>query len=919
MPDTPTIKPLYYVCLLKKFNNYFNRIIKGYAALSDYEDAAEAYYYYADASDNPIAVNFDFADNVSTELVMNDCPFEPDYLLLLTTDENDDLQIVSRWFVMETVFTRKGQYKHTLRRDTIYDHLDNLLDSPVFVQKAMLPDSDPMILNSEGMSFNEIKTDETLLKDRTNSAWIVGYIAKNAAPSDVTIQTVDEDFEPAQLSDMASDLGITEAALAALLNLDGTHTNEAKITSKVEIRFGTRELMVNPSVGIYYYIYKNQLFYDGDFNKKSLEGSAVASWHKSLFDDNVESAGDAGNFTRYLYNKINTDKASFKAAMPSITSRTYLTESSLEVLRSYIGKVFLYNGLYYIFNLDVGPSAEDAVIGPSIYTTWGVVSTAVNYAASQTAHPARLQADGEVSIRTTSTSVYLMMNYASAESGVIPGVTTKISSSRKPLQGQSFDMFAIPYGEVTFEGDIGTRTSSAEIGKFVAAEIARELDSACYDIQLLPYCPFANKYSGTPRKFDLTALTVGEDFDYIKQTNVDASGSAGIVTGGPTIPWSTNWTFTANVGVPDSEITSITFALVIGHGANLSSYTTSHSAYGSGSTLTVNAVLTSVPSNLPRGIITYTYHGTNYVSFIYWCRNNTFSNIISKSLSLKDDMKIEVECNKYRLVSPNYQGSFDFSVARNGGAVDYFTAECTYKPYTPYIKISPAFSWMYGANYGDNRGLICGGDYSLPRLTDAWESFELNNKNYQNIFNREIQNLDFRQSLEVRQQLITGGLGAATAGIVGGGVGAKVGGGWGAAAGAVIGTGGSLAGMAIDTDMMIKRQREEKQLSIDKFNYQLGNIKALPYTLTKIGAFDINSKIWPFLEYYTCTPEEKEALRNKIVYESMTVMRIGTLREFLDPSERHYFKGELIRNEEIAEDNHIFEAIYSELMKGVYI
>ena len=916
MPEL-VIKPLYYVCLLKKFNNYFNRIIKGYAALSDYEDAAEAYYYYADASDNPIAVNFDFADNVSTELVMNDCPFEPDYLLLLTPDENGDLQIVSRWFVMETVFTRKGQYKHTLRRDTIYDHLDNLLDSPVFVQKAMLPDSDPMILNSEGMSFNEIKTDETLLKDKTNSAWIIGYIAKNAAPSDVSIQTVDEDFEAVQLSTMASDLGIAEADLAALLNLDGTHTNEAKITSQVEFRFGTRDWENDERLT--YFIQKRQLFYTGDFEKKSAYRQIVASWNKTLFDDNFESAGDADIFCDRLENKINADKASFLAAMPSITGRTYLTESSLEVLRSYIGKVFLYNGLYYIFNLDIGPSGEDAVIGPSVYTTWGVVASAVNYAASQTAHPARLQADGEVSIRTTSTSVYLMMNYASAESGVIPGVTTKISSARKALQGQSFDMFAIPYGEVSFNSDIGVRQSVGELGKFVAAEIARELDSACYDIQLLPYCPFAGKFSNAYKRIDLTALTEGEDFDYIKQTTSVASGATGLVTGGGTIPFSTSWTFEAFVPVADSQITSITFDLVIGFGAELSTYTTSHAAFGTGSTLTVSATLTSVPTNAPRGIIKYTYNGTQYISFIYWCRNNTFSNIISKSLSLKDDMKIEVECNKYRLVSPNYQGSFDFSVARNGGAVDYFTAECTYKPYTPYIKVSPAFSWMYGANYGDNRGLICGGDYSLPRLTDAWESFELNNKNYQNIFNREIQNLDFRQSLEVRQQLITGGLGAATAGIVGGGVGAKVGGGWGAAAGAVIGTGGSLAGVAIDTDMMIKRQREEKQLSIDKFNYQLGNIKALPYTLTKIGAFDINSKIWPFLEYYTCTPEEKEALRNKIVYESMTVMRIGTLREFLNPLERHYFKGELIRNEKIAEDNHIFEAIYSELMKGVYI
>ena len=84
--------------------------------------------------------------------------------------------------------------------------------------------------------------------------------------------------------------------------------------------------------------------------------------------------------------------------------------------------------------------------------------------------------------------------------------------------------------------------------------------------------------------------------------------------------------------------------------------------------------------------------------------------------------------------------------------------------------------------------------------------------------------------------------------------------------------------------------------------------------------FDINSKIWPFLEFYTCTDEEKEALENKIRYESMTVMRIGSLRQFMNFNEEtHYFKGELIRNDEIADDPHTLNAIYEEFLKGVYI
>jgi hypothetical protein len=52
----------------------------------------------------------------------------------------------------------------------------------------------------------------------------------------------------------------------------------------------------------------------------------------------------------------------------------------------------------------------------------------------------------------------------------------------------------------------------------------------------------------------------------------------------------------------------------------------------------------------------------------------------------------------------------------------------------------------------------------------------------------------------------------------------------------------------------------------------------------------------------------------------MTVMRIGTIREFANfNGEINYFKGQLIRNDEIAEDPHTLNAIYEELLKGVYI
>ena len=121
-------------------------------------------------------------------------------------------------------------------------------------------------------------------------------------------------------------------------------------------------------------------------------------------------------------------------------------------------------------------------------------------------------------------------------------------------------------------------------------------------------------------------------------------------------------------------------------------------------------------------------------------------------------------------------------------------------------------------------------------------------------------------------------------------------------------------------DRMKEADKEAKELALDKYNLSLGNVRALPYTLTKVGTFDINSKIFPFLEYYTCTDEEREMFETKIKWESMTVGKIDLCGQYFSQGgDLHYFKGELIRNEEIADDPHTFNAIYEELVKGVYI
>ena len=143
------------------------------------------------------------------------------------------------------------------------------------------------------------------------------------------------------------------------------------------------------------------------------------------------------------------------------------------------------------------------------------------------------------------------------------------------------------------------------------------------------------------------------------------------------------------------------------------------------------------------------------------------------------------------------------------------------------------------------RGLICGGSFSLGQLTSAWSAYELNNVNYQQIFDRQIQNLDVQYDVAKQQSLMSAiagtFTGTATGGISGAITGSKVGGGYGAVAGAAIGAvgGGLASGIAgyMDYQNVKKLQEENRDFQTDLYNYNLQNIKAIPESLSKGSAF----------------------------------------------------------------------------------
>jgi hypothetical protein len=225
--------------------------------------------------------------------------------------------------------------------------------------------------------------------------------------------------------------------------------------------------------------------------------------------------------------------------------------------------------------------------------------------------------------------------------------------------------------------------------------------------------------------------------------------------------------------------------------------------------------------------------------------------------------------------------------------------------------VAPQWDGLYGENNDvDARGLICGGDYSLAVVKDAWKQYELNNKNYENIFNRGMANMDALHEInQINQgfQAITGTVqGVALGGALGG------------PAGMMAGGTASLAGGLADIYLSEQAHKENKDYQKDLYNYNLGNIKAMPDSLTKTSVQSPIFTIFPTCETYIATDVEKQMLRDKIKYSGMTVNAIGKVRDYSIKNEEHFVKGQLIRIYGVG-DTHVANALYNELQKGLFI
>ena len=807
-------------------------------------------------------INFNPNDGIETKVSLNLEASEidiADYVLVtervLPGPLNFD--VFSRWFIMDAVRQSNGMYELTLKRDVVTEflaHNDKIANDKFYVEKGKLSEFDPLIVNDEGMSFNQIKVEEELINDEDNCGWLVGFFANDTPSTPINVPIGKIVRTTTTITAMSEATGISESILESLLTAPrGFLYGLLKIDCGVFLQLGDSIFG-----GFNKFAYK----FSSDFSE--LIGNVT---YETRYDHSImrcpstapeENIHGIKNSLGYKLIRTGLFNAITTALQHDDPTEVFLTDIQLSSLKQYINShpYLSYGGnTYRMTNNTSGISDHSQVVVSKGETTFfdNAVSDMIDEIVAAGADPNEYyQLEGwEMYIK------YQVENYQitiiEEPSITETTLTFTIPSSHRVLDDAPYSMFAIPLNSISMVVDIGGvsvyppgggTTPSKEVSLRIAQAIIEALPAEgankyLYDIQLMPYMPHIGPSSGigfynNVLEADVSGMVEGVDYALIKK---------------------------------DSDT------------------------------------------------------GTLYRSAIFFARLSNFSRTINKQISMRrSNLKIESQTDFYRLCSPNYNGVFEFNLAKNGGSVDEFYVDATYKPYNPFIRVTPKFDFLYGLNYKDGRGLICGGDFSLSIVTDQWKSYELNNKTFGQLFARDIENLEFTQSQErLRDQLLVGAgtIGGTAAGAA---TGAKYGGGYGALFGGLLGLGAGVTGGAIDLWMGEQRRREAKDYTIDRFNLNLAAIKALPTSLTKSSALNIINKIFPFIERYTCTDEELSALTEKIEYDGMKVGRIDTISNYMSvEGGTNYFKAELIRDFGVSMDDHFRQVLNDEFMKGVYI
>lgn len=895
---------MYNIYLLENFNNYYNRRIIRYETIKEYwthqTNNKRAYINFK--------ANFIPNDGVSTEHIVNaqqlDIKWNPDYLILV--DEYEE--IVQRWFVIDSVRTTMGQYRLSLKRDTVADYFNEAISAPCFIEKAKLKTGNPLLYNKENLSVNQIKQSEYLLKDSTETPWIVGYLDNN-----FDVDAASAVFGPGSLTGKDFWIGKFEMNSPLLVSIP-TEEEAHRINSITETLNGL------------YGLDADEIIRCSQVNGRKNQKYFVCP---SEFSDSSNSATYIENSRRYFsisfeINKLGINNSSavmcFTASAPTnvgspseATLKKVLVDPGLyekdngkenwEISKDNVVPFFnefcktnINQGLLAYTSTFFNPMVQEGLTKKNInFVNTKIPNDAPNITIGDTKkyYSASNNTLYEVTLRRKVQTLQITIDENWSIFNVIknwfktgPFEEYFDKFDKYPPKNGAFKLLTyIPM----FYFDI-IETPLSKTVSYGIPKNPKKLKDAPYKMFTLPFNTLGIQ---TGALENITEFDTDPNITF--QTALDISRK---LTG-------SNHLFDLQI-VPYCPVPNIVKGKIFNN-TDSSFIEGTDFTYIYAQDIDTSAETTTLPD--PSGIIFFA--DTSNITFNIEVTSK-LSSISTSAFENKsaEDIKIANQCDFIRICSPNYASAFDITPAKNNG-IDYFTVNITYRPYDPFIQVYPNFKELYGNDFNDNRGLILAGDFSLPQLNDAWITYQLNNKTYQASFDRTIQNMEFNYYSGLQDALpyMVGGVakGFANGASNGGPIGALVGG------------AASAAGAVFDIAVSQYRFNETRDLAKDQFGFRLENIQALAQTLTKTSALTINHKLFPFIEFYSCTDTEKFALLNKIKYNGMTV---GVISEIgIEPymfDDETFIKGSII-DINIPDDAHIAQDISKEVFQGLRI
>lgn len=788
--------------------------------------------------------NFVHGDGINSSFTFNKSLHledTPDYVIV------EDYQgHLSRWFVTNSFKLRDRQDKLELRRDLVADYYDDVLKrSPCLIRRGYVDNTSPFIFNNEGVQYNKIKKEEVLIKDESNCSYIVGFFAKNAFPSGATVNgTIKDDNYDYSYTDLAS-FPYSDYVEGAGNN----HTEEAKIAR-------------NNNVG-------SRTFYSLKNSGRHFFNNPPHYWNAEMF-----------------FNKANWNLPTGATSVYSTayTSKIYYNTSSMEN-----------NVRLECFN-DARPTENDTR-ALALSTYFSIMNSNMNY------DDATLTLSVET-IFGLQKSLYEALN-------VYNGKKIKLGSTIYDCEV----IISSPTLETktsALNPNIAWNSVASRINNYIPTDL--QLSNAVGSRNILQYVSNNNKEYTT----DDIRLLLETQQVYLKFSEAASDISTTVDTPSNRTHLSEQ-PYDMFVLINESNIPYKigTTDYVSNHETNINMAQAICEAAG-GATYDIQIV----PFNPIRGAILAdgTINWLNYDSHAIKDANNNIIGhyILCSSADLKftlekdelkfnpSDYKLDFNTRQYRLCSPNQETIFDFSPSVNGG-IDNWEVTANYRPFASYIKVQPTWKSWYGeATYNgstDFRGLLYNSSLCVTQLNDPWSNYVSNNKNFQQLFDNQINTLTKQQSIERNAMEETLG--------------------WRSYTGMPIGSIARVIGGMKDIDMT----RELNNLALQKmstdFNYQLDNIQSMPHTIKKLTNINGDTRVFPYIEIYGCSEDEENSFNLKMKYTGYTIMTTGYCWDYLKVGEETFIQADLIRldlsfSEETA-DNHMATEIANELGKGLYI